>query len=263
MNESIFERNRAAWNEALGYHQKARNNALQTGFANPDFTTLDRDCDGILMGMLDRIDLRGKTIAQLPCNNGRELLSLMRFGAREAVGFDISDAAIAEARQLAEIAGLNAKFIRTNLLELGGGYDDRFDFIYISEGSLQWFPDLDEYFSIVSRLLKSGGQILIFEIHPFAYVNGKLKQDPNYATSYFEKGPYSYADGLDYVGGVPYEAKECYWFMHKLSDICMAIKRSGIEMQEFDEYGMEMANDPMFQGKERYPLSYIITGKKK
>jgi len=255
MNESIFERNRAAWNEALEYHQKARNNALQIGFEDPEFSTLDRDCDGILMDMLNKIDLRGKKIAQLPCNNGRELLSLMRyFGADRAVGFDISDAAIAEARQLAEIAGLNAKFMRTNLLELGGENNGMFDFIYISEGSLQWFPDLDEYFAVIARLLKNDGQILIFEIHPFAYIKD--------ASSYFEKGPYSYADGLDYVGGVAYEAKKCCWFMHKMSDILGAVRRNQIEVLEFEEYGMEMANDPMYRTENRYPLSYILTGRK-
>jgi len=256
MNESIFERNRAAWNEALAYHQKARNNALQLGFEDPEFSTLDRDCDGILMGMLDKIDLRGKTIAQLPCNNGRELLSLIRyFDANEALGIDISDAAIEEARQLAAIAGLNAQFLRTNLLELDDEYNHAFDFIYISEGSLQWFPDLDEYFAVITRLLKNDGQILIFEIHPFAYIKD--------ASSYFDKGPYSYEEGLDYVGGVAYEAKECCWFMHRMSDILGALRRNRIEVLEFDEYGVEMANDPAFQGQDKLPLSYILTGKKK
>ena len=263
MNDTIFDRNRAAWNQALEYHQRARNNALQTGFANPEFSTLDRDCDGLLMDKLEKLDLRGKAIAQLPCNNGRELLSLMRlFGTARAVGTDISDTAIAEARQLARIAGLHAEFVRTNLLELGSEYDNCFDFIYISEGSLQWFPDLDEYFAVIARLLKQNGQILVFEIHPFAYVGGKLKQDPNHATSYFDKGPYSYADGLDYVGGVAYEAKECCWFMHKMSDVLAALRRNRIEVLDFDEYGMEMANDPAFQEQERLPLSYIFTGRK-
>ena len=255
MDKNIFDRNRAAWNQALEYHQKARNNSLQTSFANPEFSTLDRDCDGLLMGKLEKLDLRGKAIAQLPCNNGRELLSLMRFfGAAQAMGFDISDTAIAEARQLAEIAKLNAQFIRTNLLELGGEYDNCFDFIYISEGSLQWFPDLDEYFAVIARLLKQDGKILVFEIHPFAYVKD--------ASSYFEKGPYSYANGLDYVGGVAYEAKECCWFMHKMSDVLAALRRNRIEVLDFDEYGMEMANDPAFQEQERLPLSYIFTGRK-
>ena len=256
MDKNIFDRNRAAWNQALEYHQKARNNALQTGFANPEFSTLDRDCDGLLMDKLENFDLRGKTIAQAPSNNGRELLSLIRFfGAEKAVGFDISDTAIAEAQQLAEIAGLNAEFVRINLLELGHAYDNSFDFIYISEGSLQWFPDLDEYFAVIARLLKQDGQILVFEIHPFAYIKD--------ASSYFEKGPYSYAQGFDYVGGVEYEAKECCWFMHRMSDILAALRRNAIEVLGFDEYGMEMANDPAFQNQEKLPLSYILTGRKK
>ena len=29
MNNEILEKNREAWNEALGYHQKAGNNSLQ------------------------------------------------------------------------------------------------------------------------------------------------------------------------------------------------------------------------------------------
>ncbi len=145
-HEDIFESNRAAWNEALGYHEKARKNSLVEGFRGADFTTFDRDCDAVLIEKLKEIGLEGKIIAQAPCNNGRELLSLMRFGAKEAAGFDISDAAIDEARRLAAISGLNARFERVNILEIGENYDDYFDFIYVSEGSLQWFPDLNAFF---------------------------------------------------------------------------------------------------------------------
>ncbi len=93
----------------------------------------------------------------------------MRLGAKEGVGFDISDAAISEAEELAGIAKLNARFVRTNALEIDETYNDCFDFIYISQGSLQWFPDLNDYFSVISRLLKKDGKIIIFEIHPFKY----------------------------------------------------------------------------------------------
>ena len=162
--KNVIESNRDAWNEALVYHQKARNHSLQIGFENPGFTTLDRDCDEVLINKLKDIDFVGKTICQMPCNNGRELLSLMRFGAKEAVGFDISDVAITEAKQLAQISRINAKFERINILDIDNQYNGCFDFIYISEGSLQWFPDLDEYFAVVSRLLKKDGQILIILI---------------------------------------------------------------------------------------------------
>ena len=268
MNEKdIFEGNRAAWNQALGYHQKALNNYLQTGFANPDFTTLNRDCDKDLLEKLRNIDLNGKTISHIPCNNGRELLSLMRLGATEAVGFDISDAAILEAEQLAEIAKLNAKFIRTNVLEIGNEYNGYFDFIFISQGAVQWFPDLNDFFRVISRLLKKNGEMLIFEIHPFAYLfeNGFSFEARNFdkMTSYFEKGPYTYPEGLDYFGDVEYESSECFWFMHKVSDVVMAVLQNGIEILDFDEYNTELADNPGTQGYDKLPLSYILSGKKK
>lgn len=169
-SKNIFDSNRSAWNEALNYHQKARSNSLQEGFQDSTFTTFDRDCDAVLLEKLEEIDLTDKVIGQLPCNNGRELLSLMKLGAKKAVGFDISDNAIQEARQLAEIAKMDATFERINILDIDDKYNNYFDFIYISEGSLQWFPDLNEYFAVISRLLKKGGQLLIFEMHPIAYL---------------------------------------------------------------------------------------------
>ncbi len=265
-NAHLFASNRAAWNEALEYHQKARGNSLQTGFETPDFTTFGRNCDAVLLKKLDEIGLSGKTIAQMPCNNGRELLSLMRFGAIEAVGFDISDKAIEEARELAQIAGLNARFERVNILEISDKYDDCFDFVYVSEGSLQWFPDLDAYFYVISRVLKQNGTLLIFEMHPFAYFfeNGfdPARADFETLTPYFQKGPYHYENGLDYIGGVRYEAKEGYWFMHTLSDIINAILHSGITIQSFEEYNLGMANNTAVKYMEKFPLSYILTGRK-
>jgi SAM-dependent methyltransferase len=231
-NKNIFEGNRAAWNQASKYHQKARKNSLLKSFENPDFTTFNSDYDDVVVNKLKHINFDGMTIAQMQCQNGRELLSLMKFGAKEAIGFDISDIAISEAEQLAEIAKLNAKFVRTNILEIDDKYNDYFDFIYISEGSLQWFPDLNNYFNVLSRLLKKGGQILISEIHPFVHFfdNGFdfEKQNTDKLISYFRKGPYNYAKGIDYVGGVEYESDDFFWFMHKISDIISAILQANI-----------------------------------
>jgi len=269
--EDLFESNRTAWNQASEYHQRARGNSLRVGFQDPRFTTFNRDCDDVLFDQLRGFQLNGKTIAQVPCNNGRELLSLMRLGAGEAVGFDISDAAIAEAKELAAISGLNARFVRTNVLEIGDGYNGLFDFIYISEGSLQWFPNLSLYFSVIHRLLKQGGGFLIFEIHPVAYIfedgvkpsnTGGNNAAPSNAVSYFDRGPYHYRDGLDYVGEVPYQAKECYWYMHRLCDIFNALRHSGLEVTGFNEYKLEMANNNEAKGTNKLPLSYILTGKK-
>lgn len=262
----LFESNRQAWNQAMEYHRQARGNALLAGFEDPQYSVFDRDCDRVLLEKLHAIPLSGMSIAQLPCNNGRELLSLLKFGAREATGFDISDRAIEEAERLARTANANATFERVNILDIGPEYNERFDFIYISEGSLQWFPDLDDYFSVVSRLLKRGGRVLIFEMHPFAYFfeTGFDPENPdmNALTPYFDKGPYDYKEGLDYVGGVRYDAEPCFWFMHRISDILNAVTGSGIKIQTFDEYNLEMANNPSAAFFDKFPLSYILVGEK-
>ena len=268
MIKELCEKNRAAWNEAMVYHQKARQKSLHKGFENPNFTTFDRDCDAILFEKLDEIDLTDKVVAQLPCNNGRELLSLVKLGAKRGVGFDISDMAIAEANELKTVSNLNVDFYRINILDIDDTFNNAVDFVYISEGSLQWFSSLNDYFKIVSKLLKPNGTILIYEIHPFAYFfepTNDLNQEPTFddVISYFDKRPYSYKNGLDYVGQTAYPAKECCWYMHKISDIINAIIRNGLEIEKMDEYNMEMANNERIKNREKFPLSYIISCIKK
>ena len=197
MNRDIYEKNREAWNEAMVYHQKARSAFLREGFKNQNFTTFTWEGDEILIEKFKEIGLADKVIAQLPCNNGRELLSIVNLGAKKGIGFDISDTAISEANELKAIANLNAEFHRTNILDIDDTFNNSIDLIYISEGSLQWFPLLNNYFQIISKLLKPSGNILIQEIHPFAYffeTSNDLDKDPALDTfiSYFEKGPYTY-----------------------------------------------------------------------
>jgi len=107
---------------------------------------------------------------------------------------------------------------------------------------------------------------LISEIHPFVYFfnNGFdfEKQNFDKLTSYFKKEPYNYATGIDYVGGVEYESDECFWFMHKISDIINAILQADIEIREFDEYNLGNAANETVKLLNGFPLSYIIIGRK-
>ena len=50
--------------------------------------------------------------------------------------------------------------------------------------------------------------------------------------------------------------------MHKMSDIVNAILHNDIKITEFNEYNMEMANNESINHLEKFPLSYILTGKK-
>jgi SAM-dependent methyltransferase len=264
--EKIIEANREAWNEATDYHQQARRDRLKDGFKDPNFTVFDEEHDGEVIKRLKLMNFKGKKIAQLSCNNGRELLSLVRLGAEEGVGFDISDTAISEGKELAEISNLNVKFERTDILEINNKYNNYFDFIFISEGSLQWIEDVNKYMSVVSRLLKLGGEVLISEMHPFVFLfengfdfnNGTIDK-MNY---YFKKGPHKLNESLDYVGGAQYTSKDWYWFMHTMSDIINGILKNDMVITEFEEFNFDKAAGFPKEFQERFPLSFIISAKK-
>ena len=265
-DKDFFESNRAAWNQAAAYHQKAQGQALRDHFQDPSFTVFRRERDAALNERLRQLDLRSKTIAHIPCNNGRELLSLMRLGAQAGVGFDISDAAIAQARELAAAAQANAQFVRTNALEISADYDGAFDFIYVSQGSLQWFPKLQAFFQVIARLLKPGGQALLFEIHPCKYFfeNGFRFQLQNFdqLTSYFDSQAHHYPQGLDYLGHETYDAAECFWFMHPMSEIITGLLRNGLAIQDFAEFPFDLDGDAPPEVEGKFPFSYLITVKK-
>ena len=260
MDKKIIESNRNAWNQAFGYHKKARNNSPQRNFADPEFTTFNKSPgDQIVLGKIKALDLKGKAVAHVQTNNGRELLSLMRVsGAEQGIGFDISDDAISEARELAEIAKVNAQFECVNIFEISEKYNNYFDFIYITEGSLSWLPNVAEYFKVMNRLLKKGGQILISEIHPVGFV---FDTDPivNYDGG---QGPYKHLTSLDYVGGVEYTPDGCFWYMHTVSDIVMAVLNNGFEIHQFDESCHDTGWIDAKNNFTRFPRSFTMLCKK-
>jgi hypothetical protein len=105
-------------------------------------------------------------------------------------------------------------------------------------------------------------------MHPFAYFfepANDLGKNPTLDDfiPYFNKGPYSYKNGLDYVGQVSYEAKECCWYMHTFSDILNALIHNQLEIEKIEEYNTEIANNEMIKNTKKFPLSYLISCIKK
>lgn len=126
--------------------------------------------------------------------------------------------------------------------------------------------------STMNMLLRELLQSVLFdklwrEIHSFKYFfeNGFRFEEQNFdkLISYFEIGANHYSEGLDYFGHVKYESTEGFWFMHKMSEIIVAIRHNGIEIEEFEEYPFDLDGD-FDQGTEgKFPFSYLITAKKK
>jgi SAM-dependent methyltransferase len=260
------EANRDAWNEATHVHQKHRGGSLKEKFREKGFSTLDET----ITAMLKDIGLKDKHVAQVFCNNGRELLSIINLGAASGVGFDISDEAIKEADELKNISGLKAEFVRTDIFDIDKIYFNKFELVYISIGGLTWVQDLDAAFGKIIGLLKPGGHLVIYDQHPFYFMLALDDEDgydpahpdkPVY--SYFKTEPWSSTSGIDYVGKTKYKAKVNYSFTHKFADIITTVAQKGIVIKELYEYPHDLteALDDLAE-KKIIPLSYLLIGKK-
>ena len=70
--------------------------------------------------------------------------------------------------------------------------------------------------------------------------------------------------GLDYVGKSEYESQTTeYWFVHNISEIINSAVKSGLVIQEFNEYSHDIsANLEHLESEQRIPKCYILVAKK-
>jgi ubiquinone/menaquinone biosynthesis C-methylase UbiE len=256
-NNEYIQANRAAWNQAAPIHAEHNLEKLLHDFKIPGFTCLD----DIKKGIPDEIGLAGKDVAQMCCNNGRELLSLRNMGAGRCVGFDLADAFIEQGRSLASSAGIDCEFVCSSVNEIPRGYDGGFDLVYITVGALGWMPDLNDLFAVVKRLLRPGGWLLIYEMHPMLDMFDAEAEDSfPLRHSYFKSEPYAEEGGLDYYGNKEYHSLMSYWFHHKMSDIIQGCLNNRLQLVSFQEYDHDVSS--VFKGMEkqavRPPLSYTL-----
>jgi ubiquinone/menaquinone biosynthesis C-methylase UbiE len=251
--------NRIHWNEVASVHQKKYVNNLIHLIADENFTTFDF----VEKKLFQQIKLSGKSVAQINCNNARELISVKRAGASRCVGFDISDEFIKQGEALKQAAGVDIELVCTDIYELGDAYDNQFDLLYITIGVLGWLPDLETFFAILVRLLKPGGQILIYESHPVLELfeedsGGTIRND------YFNKKPYFEEDGNDYMNPNEIIKSPCYWFHHPLSEILGSLIAHGFNITHFDEYAHDISNRAAFLSEQesRPPMCFSLIASK-
>ncbi len=252
------EDNRIAWNQAASRHFKAHDGKYRRLFAQPGYVCLEP----VIVEKLKQIGLAGKNCAQPACNDGRETLSLINLGAKSATGFDIAEEFIAEAKILAEIARLPATFVRTDVFEIPPSFDQQFDLVYISIGALGWLPDLKEFFAVMARVLRNGGDLVIYEMHPFLEVfNPENRDDPlKVVNHYFNDEPLSEASSMDYYGNEQYESHVSHWFANSFTKIFGGLLINGFAIKSFAEYPNDISSvfAHLEQQPLKLPLSYIL-----
>jgi ubiquinone/menaquinone biosynthesis C-methylase UbiE len=260
--KDYVEANRQSWDEAAPIHAEQNLAELIESFRKPGYSCLDE----IETAILERIGVKGKAVAQLCCNNGREILSVVNMGAARGVGFDLSAAFLDQGRQMAEAGNIPCEFVQGSVYDIPAAYDGQFDLVTVTIGAVGWLPDIAGFFAVAARLLKPGGRIFIYEMHPVLvlFEPGEEKNPLEIRYSYFMTEPMRDDSGLDYYGGTRRQSKPNYWFHHKLSDIIGACLEQGLALESFVEYDFDISGVHKALGEQanRPPMSYTLVARK-
>lgn len=280
MQRNLHEENRRAWNAATRAHNSHKHD--QARFLHEGGSMLFPE-EIELLG-----DVAGRELLHLQCNAGQDTLSLAQRGAT-VTGVDISDEAIAFARQLATDAGIRATFERADVYDwLKAQPGAQFDLVFSSYGAVIWLSDLEAWARGITHVLKPGGRFVLVEFHPLL---GALDDDWRFAYSYgtgevltFEEGigdyvamagpalaPSGYLEGVKDFRN-PHRSHEFVW---GLGDVITALAGAGLRLHTLREYpytngacllpGMRELPGNRFatpEGMPDLPLMYAVVAQK-
>ena len=247
----ILETNRALWDAWTDLHQDSELYDLES-FRRGESTLHSIELEA--MG-----EVAGLSLLHLQCHFGLDTLSWARLGA-EVTGVDLSPKAIERARQLAEEANLEARFVEADVLTLPEALPEAgaFDRVFTSYGVLGWLEDLEAWARVIDFYLRPGGELLLVEFHP---VLDMLSDDARrFEYSYFRSVEAIHFETVGtYAGGSDRQKREGYGWNHSFGEIFSALLGTGFEIRTFRELDYSPYNCFPFS-EEVEPGRSIIPG---
>jgi SAM-dependent methyltransferase len=181
----------------------------------------------------------------LQCAGGLETLSLLKQGAGEVVGIDISERMIVSARRKTEALSARADWYCCDILSAPAALDGTADLVHTGRGALLWMMDLDAWARLVYRLLKPGGRLHIFEGHPldrvwdFQATSYQLDAERGDYFSQVPGGgeiwPKPFIDRQEEVDPASIRLHDRQW---TLGQIINTVIRAGLQVDYFNEYSL-------------------------
>lgn len=230
MAHEEHEKNRIAWNDMVEVHWRHPEYKVREFLDGwNSLHSIEREQLG---------DVSGKSLLHLQCQFGMDTLSWARLGA-EATGVDISDKSIDRARQLMEMSGLRAEFIRSDVFDLIGKIDRKFDIVVQTYGTIYWLRELPPWARVVAHYLKPGGTFLLIDSHPVQFIYDE--EDP---VTYLERKVSRSTNDPDYCDPsyiIPHELVEV---IHPMMDVVNSLIEAGLRIEHLGEYDFDydMAN---------------------
>ena len=171
-------------------------------------------------------DFNGKKVCVPSSGDNHAVFAFSVLGA-DVTSCDISKRQIENAEAIANKLSLNIEFICDNTMVLGKLFDNTYDLVYTSNGVHVWINDLKSMYKNIYRILKKGGNYLMYDIHPFGrpFCYGDVSGNKSITIQkpYDKTGPH----GDNY-----------HW---RVCDIANAIISSGLSIvqleERFAEYG--------------------------
>ncbi|MBK9760218.1 MAG: class I SAM-dependent methyltransferase [Flavobacteriales bacterium] len=220
-----FEANRALWNARTELHYASQFYDVEA-FVNGKSTLNRIELD--LLGDVNRQDL-----LHLQCHFGQDTLSLARLGAH-VTGLDLSDQAVAKARELSDRCGIRAEFIEGNVLDRRTELEGRFDVVFTTYGTIGWLPELSAWAANIAAYLKPGGRLVFAEFHPALWMYSNDFSRVQY--SYFNREVIEENESGTYaVRNAPLQLPSFAW-NHSLADVVQALIIAGLRLDVFREY---------------------------
>lgn len=231
--DDFITSNKAMWDEVTPAHVASKFYNVEGFLHDPRALTLDP----IELDELPE-DLTGHSLIHLQCHFGMDTLSLARMGA-SVTGVDLSTKSIESAKQLAKQAGLNARFVASDVYHATEIIDEQFDVVFTSGGVLLWLPDLKRWAEVIDHFLKPGGWLYLREFHPFVYVfDDEHPSELRVRFSYFNEGEPNRFEGDGSYADPDYKGNHnvSYEWNHSLADIISSLTAVGLKIEYLHEF---------------------------
>jgi SAM-dependent methyltransferase len=223
--QNYLEINRHAWNQKTDIHLKS------DFYENDVFLHGKSSLKSIELNLLG--DLRGKSVLHLQCHFGQDSISLSRLGA-EVTAIDLSDKAIATAKELAKQANTNTTFICCDVYDLPNHLQGEFDIVFTSYGTIGWLPDLNKWAKVISRFLKPKGKFVFVEFHPVVWMFDDNFEKIGY--NYFNSGAIIETESGTYADKKADIRLNYVMWNHGFSEVINSLIANGLEILALDEF---------------------------
>jgi SAM-dependent methyltransferase len=229
--------NRANWDERVASHLEAYEANAFADDATAVSGIVNDDAE-VIRQYLPGGSMSGLKLVHLQCHIGLDTLSWARLGA-DVTGIDFSAESIRAARNLADRAGIVARFETSTVDDAPGTVRDTFDIVYTSVGVLAWLPRLDTWATSIHALLKPGGVFYVRDSHPILNAIDYDRGDGLFVLKqpYFETDlPTRYDHGTTYAADdIRLENTTTYEWSHSLSEIIQSLLTAGLSITAFAE----------------------------